>query len=113
MMAFRDAQLANEQLSKVLTEADIPNLQGHVDVDASNRKGWGSFGEVFVGQYKGNSVCVKTLKEIAFTEDRQWEKFLRKFNAYGLKFSFLTFFSSIHIRSFDISSGYYTADFMR
>ena len=52
-MAFRDAQLANEQLSKVLTEADVPNLQDQVDVDAINRKGWGSFGEVFVGQYNG------------------------------------------------------------
>ena len=52
-MTFRDVQLANEQLSKVLTEADIPNLQGQLDVDPTDRKGWGSFGEVFVGQYHG------------------------------------------------------------
>ena len=52
-MAFRDAQLANKQLSKVLTEVDIPNLQGQLDVDPTDRKGWGSFGEVFVGQYHG------------------------------------------------------------
>ena len=52
-MTFRDVELANEQLSKVLTEADIPNLQGQVDVNATDRKGWGSFGEVFVGQYHG------------------------------------------------------------
>ena len=96
-MAFRDAQLANEQLSNVLTEAHIANLQGQVDVDAANRKGWGSFGEVYVGQYNGivsrttcvsagglelipkfpQSVCVKTLREISFTEDQKWEKFLR------------------------------------
>ena len=59
-MAFRDAQLANE-LSKVLTEADIPNLQGQVNVDATERKGLGAFGEVYVGQYKGIVSCTTSL----------------------------------------------------
>ena len=60
MMALRDAQLMNEQLSKVLAEADIPNLQGHVDVDVdvTKRKGSGSFGDVFVGRYNGDVSCI-------------------------------------------------------
>ena len=56
-MAFRDAQLANEQISKVLMGADIPNLQGQVDVDATDRKGLGGFGEVYVGQCNGIVSC--------------------------------------------------------
>ena len=75
-MAFRDARLANEQLSKVLAEADIPNLQGQIDVDATNRKGWGSFGEVFVGQYNGivsritciSAAGIELMSEFASTE---------------------------------------------
>ena len=52
-MAFRDGTLANEQLRKVLTEAEIPNLEGQVDFDLTDRRGWGSFGDVYMGQYKG------------------------------------------------------------
>ena len=57
IMTFRDVQLANEQLSKVLMGADIPNLQGQVDVDATDRKGLGGFGEVYVGQCNGIVSC--------------------------------------------------------
>ena len=52
-MAFRDGTLANEQLRKVLTEAEIPNLEGQVDFDLTDRRGWGSFGDVYMGQYNG------------------------------------------------------------
>ena len=62
MTGFGHAQQANKQLSEVLTEAGIPNLQGHVDVDPTDRKGWGSFGEVFVGQYNGNVSCITCVR---------------------------------------------------
>ena len=52
-MAFRDAVLANEHLCKVLTEAEVPNLEGQVDFDLTDRRGWGSFGDVYKGQYNG------------------------------------------------------------
>ena len=97
-MAFRGAVLAHEHLCKVLTETEIPNLEGQVSVDVTDRRGWGSFGDVYMGQYDKmvscttypsaaqtdlmlklhpQSVCVKILREIPFTNDRQWEKFLR------------------------------------
>ena len=53
-MAFRDAQLANEHLRKVLTEAEVPNLEGQVDFDLTDRRGLGSFGDVYMGQYNGS-----------------------------------------------------------
>ena len=53
-MAFRDAQLANEHLCKVLTEAEVPNLEGQVGFDFTDKRGWGSFGDVFMGQYNGS-----------------------------------------------------------
>ena len=52
-MAFRDALLANEHICKVLTEAKVPNLEGQVDFDLTDRKGWGSFGDVYMGQCNG------------------------------------------------------------
>ena len=52
-MAFKEAQLANEQLCKVLTEAEVPNLEGQVDFDFTDKRGWGSFGDVYMGQYNG------------------------------------------------------------
>ena len=52
-MALRNAVLANEHLRKVLTEAEVPNLEGQVDFDLTDRRGWGSFGDVYMGQYNG------------------------------------------------------------
>ena len=54
-MASRDAVLANENLCKVLTEAGVPNLEGQIEVDfdLTNRRGWGHFGDVYMGQYNG------------------------------------------------------------
>ena len=56
-MAFRDALSANEHLCKVLAEAGIPNLEGQVDVNVTDRKGWGSFGDVYMGKYNGTVSC--------------------------------------------------------
>ena len=66
-MAFRDAVLANEQLCKVLTEAKIPNLEGQVDYDLTDRRGWGSFGDVFMGQYNGivsSTTCLSASRTV-------------------------------------------------
>ena len=52
-MAFGDVLLANEHLYKVLAEAEVPNLEGQVDFDLNDRRGWGSFGDVYMGQYNG------------------------------------------------------------
>ena len=52
-MAGRNAVLANEHLRNLLTEAEIPNLEGQVDFDLTDRRGWGSFGDVYMGQYNG------------------------------------------------------------
>ena len=52
-MAFRDVLLANEHLFGVLTEAEVPHLEAQVDFDLTDRRGLGSFGDVYMGQYKG------------------------------------------------------------
>ena len=52
-MAFRDTVLANEHLRKVLTEAEIPNLEGQVVFDLNDKRGWGSFGDVYMGRFNG------------------------------------------------------------
>ena len=62
-MAFGDPVLANEHLCKVLTEANIPNLEGQVDFDLTDREGWGSFGDVYMGQYNGivsSTTCLSS-----------------------------------------------------
>ena len=73
-MAFRDALLANEHLHKVLTEANIPNLGGRVDVDTTDRRGWGSFGDVYIGQYDGIVSCTAYLLAA-------WTKMMPKFTS--------------------------------
>ena len=73
-MASRDAQLANEHLCKVLTEAEVPNLEGQVDFDLTDRRGWGSFGDVYMGQYNGivsSTTCLsagRTVPKCTFAE---------------------------------------------
>ena len=66
-MAFRDTLVANEHLCKVLAEAGIPNLEGQVDVTVTHRKGWGSFGDVYMGQHNGTVSCLTCLST-AITE---------------------------------------------
>ena len=48
-------------MRKVLSDTGIPNLEGQVLVDLSDRRGRGSFGDVYMGQETGivrNSTCL-------------------------------------------------------
>ncbi|KAF8337386.1 uncharacterized protein EI90DRAFT_2645256 [Cantharellus anzutake] len=79
-MAFQDVDSAHRSLRNELAQAGIPNLEGHFTFDHTERVGWGSFGDIFVGNYLGSSVCVKILKEISVSDDNRWGKFVRRLN---------------------------------
>ncbi|KAF8309177.1 kinase-like domain-containing protein [Cantharellus anzutake] len=73
-----DVHSAHKRLRDELALAEIPNLEGQFTLEDTQRMGWGSFGDIYVGNYREIRVCIKVLKEISVFDDRRWDQFLRR-----------------------------------
>ncbi|KAF8307847.1 kinase-like domain-containing protein [Cantharellus anzutake] len=47
-----DVHLAHKRLRDELSLAEIPNLEGQFTLEDTQRMGWGSFGDIYVGNYR-------------------------------------------------------------
>ena len=59
-MSFQDVHSAHQRLRSVLAEVEFRDLGGQISFDINRRVGWGSFGDVYVGQYLGiaSRICL-------------------------------------------------------
>ena len=59
-MAFQDVHSAHQLVRSVLTEVEFRDVGGQISFDINRRVGWGSFGDVYIGQYLGivSGICL-------------------------------------------------------
>ncbi|KAF8331717.1 kinase-like domain-containing protein, partial [Cantharellus anzutake] len=75
---------ASQEVEAVLLEelsaVDPRNLTSlvNVDLDLNCRRGWGGFGDVYLGEYHNSNVCVKVLKEVPVISTDWLGKFIRR-----------------------------------